>query len=198
MIVGPLFDGDGYVDGHVMWRQHDVYHRALGIITNTCQEYARLAHSLISDPSIGWEFINSYDHRTLQKSHDIMAAVWRFRHENETRQMELPVVRRMCREFLACPYRTPARGLNLKGLGGNWRCHIFSCTRGPEEEEPNFAAPWLEWLQDEVHSWKHSPHLIRHVMQILKNQNQPLGYRSETALTYDLVARYSEVPWKHI
>ena len=102
MIVSPRFDGDGHIDGYVMWRQHDVYYQALGIIMNTCQEYVRMAHSLIGDPSSGWEFINSYDHRTLQDSHDILAAVWRFRHENEIRQMKLPVVR-MCRELLVCP-----------------------------------------------------------------------------------------------
>ena len=196
MIVGPLFDGDGHIDGHVMWRQHDVYYRALGIITNTCQEYVRLAHSLIGDPSTGWECINSYDHRTLQNSHDILAAVWRFRHENEVRQMALPVVR-MCREFLVCPYRTPGGDLNLNGLWGAWRCQISSCPRGPKEEEPDFAGHWLEWLQNEVRSWQYHPHLIRLVVKILKNQNQPVGYRSEAALSCDLIARYSDVPWKH-
>ena len=123
MIVGPLFDGDGHIDDRVMWRQHDVYYRALGIITNTCQEYLRLAHRLIGDLSTGWELISSYDHRTLQNSHDVLAAVWRFRHENEVRQMELPVVQ-MCREFLVCPYQTPRGDLNLSGLRGAWRCDI--------------------------------------------------------------------------
>ena len=197
MIGGRRYNGDGYIDRYVIRRQHDVYYQALNIIANTCQEYFRLAHSLIADPSRGWESIDSFDHRTLQGAHDILAAVWRFRHENEVRQMELPVVQ-MCREFLVCPYRTPRGDLNVNGLWGAWRCDIPGCPRGPREEEPDFAGQWLKWLQEEVRTWRYSSHLIRLVMEILTNQNQPVGYRAETALRSDLIARYSDVPWNHI
>ena len=193
MIVGPRFDGDGHIDTYVIWRQHDVYYQALGIITNTCQEYVQLAHSLIGDPSQGWEFINSYDHRTFQHSHDILAAVWRFRYESAVRQLELPVVR-MCRGY-ACPWRTDEGELNLDRLWGAWQCPNPGCTWLTKEEEPDFVGQWLKWLQKEARFWKHSPHLIRHVMQILKNQNQPAGYRAEAALSCDLIVRYSDVPW---
>ena len=49
MIVGRRYNGDGHIDRYVMWRQHDVYNQALNIIANTCQEYVRLAHSLIGE-----------------------------------------------------------------------------------------------------------------------------------------------------
>lgn len=178
---------------YVMRLQRDVYYQALGIITNTCQEYIRLAYSVIGDPSQRWEFINCYDHRTFQHSHDILAAVWRFRHEGEVRQMELPVVR-MCGEY-ACPWRTDEGELKLDRLWGGWNCPKPGCTWSTKDEEPDFVGHWLRWLQEEVRSWKHSPHLIRNVMQILQNQNPPVRYRSQAALSCDLLARYSDVPW---
>ena len=193
MIVGPRFDGDGYIDTYVMWRQHDVYYQALGIIANTCQEYVQLAHSLIGDPSKGWEFINSFDHRTLQGSHDILAAVWRFRYEGEVRQMKLPGFR-MC-QYYPCPWLMEGGKLDLDRLWGGWNCPISDCMWLKEEVEPDFVGHWLRWLEKEVRSWKHSPYLIRLVIQILQNQNKPLGYRAEDALHCDLVVRYSDVPW---
>ncbi len=194
MIVGPYFDGDGCVDTYVMWRQHDVYYQALGIITGTCQEYIQLAHNLIGDASKGWEFIDSYDHRTFQHPHDILAAAWRFRYENDVRQMELPVFY-LCRGY-ACPWRTYRGELNLDWLWGAWQCPNPDCTWLTKEEEPDFLGHWLSWLRKEVRSWRHSPHLVRLVMQILANQNQPEGYRAEKALRCDLIARYSDVPWR--
>ena len=68
------------------------------------------------------------------------------------------------------------------------------CNRLTRVEEPDFARHWLDWLLEEVRSWKDSPHLVRLVMQILTNQNQPVGYRAETALRYGLIDRYSDVP----
>ena len=91
MIVSTYFKGDGSCDSHVQWLQHDVYHEALGIITGTCQEQMRIAHALLEDWE--WEFIESYDHRTMQDVHDVLAAVWRFRYEIEIRQFELPFER---------------------------------------------------------------------------------------------------------
>ena len=37
-----------------------------------------------------WGTVESFDHRTLQGAHDLLAAVWRFR--NDFRQSELPFV----------------------------------------------------------------------------------------------------------
>ena len=196
MIAGPRFDGDGHVDTYVMWRQHDVYYQALGIITNTCQEYVKLAHSLIGDPSQGWAFINSYDHRTFQHSHDILAAVWRFRYEGEVRQMKLPGFS-TCRHY-PCPWLMEGGELDLDRLWGGWNCPISDCMWLKEEAEPDLVGHWLRWLEKEVRSWKHSPHLIRYVVQILKNQNQPVGYRSEAALSCGLITRYSDVPWTEV
>ena len=85
--------------------------------------------------------------------------------------------------------------LDLDRLWGGWNCPISDCMWLKEEAEPDLVGHWLRWLEKEVRSWKHSPHLIRYVVQILKNQNQPVGYRSEAALSCGLITRYSDVPW---
>ena len=177
-----------------MWRQHNVYDQALGIIANTCQEYIRLAHSLIGDSSNGWGSINRFDHRILQRSHDILAAVWRFRYENEVRQMELPGFS-ACQHY-ACPWRMKGGEMDLDKLWGGWKCPVPGCNWLKVEEEPDFIGHWLTWLQEEVLSWKYSPHLIRLVMKILTNQNKPVGYQAEDALRCGLIDHYSGVPWK--
>ena len=77
MIVGRCFHGD---DGNdVMWLQHDVYNEALGIISGICQEYTNLAHRILDADPPRLETITSYDHRTLQRAHDTIAAAWRYR-----------------------------------------------------------------------------------------------------------------------
>ncbi len=205
MIVGRRFDGDGDIDAYVKRRQRDVYWQALGIITDTCQRFAELAHDLIGDPSEGWDFIESYDHRTLKQSHDILAAVWRFRYENKVRQMEFPVFRE-CQQ-LGCPRRTDQGKMDWDKLWGAWPCPDSDCTWLNDDAQPTFAGHWLKWLRNEVESWGRSPPLrdylwrtsyplIRHVLQILKNQNTPAGYEAEDALNRDLLERYSDVPWK--
>ena len=67
--------------------QDDVYHEALGIISDTCQEYTNLAHRIL-DRWDEWEFIERFDHRTLQIAHDTIAAAWRFLCLPSLRQME--------------------------------------------------------------------------------------------------------------
>lgn len=91
MIVASRFQGDDDVD--VMMIQHDVYGKALGIISGTCQEYTNLAHRILDDDPPKWDFISRYDHRTLQRAHDTIAAVWRFRGLPSIRQMEFPLDR---------------------------------------------------------------------------------------------------------
>lgn len=158
MIVGRYFDGDGDRDLHVQWLQHDVYSEALGIISSTCQEYMRSAHALLDDWE-GWEFIERFDHRTLQHAHDLLAAVWRFRYEMKLRQFDSPSER-------------------------------------PTGDKPDFVGHWLSWLREEVESWIHDPGRIRLVVTILRNQNQPVGYKAETALHWDIMTVCSDVHWK--
>ena len=155
MIVGSLFRGDEDTD--VMWLQHDVYGEALGIITSICQEYTHLAHRIL-DYWDGWEFIPSFDHRTLQYAHDVIAATWRFRGLPQIRQIALLIDRKVV-------------------------------------EEPNFQRHWLNWLDVEVRSWMHDPYLIRFVVKILRNQNNPTGYQAEDDLKLILAQRYDDVPW---
>ena len=215
MIVGRRFDGDGRFDTYVMWRQHDVYGLALLIVTDICQEYAQLAHSLIGGLSESWQFIDGYDHRTLQHSHDILAAVWRYRYENGVRQMQLPAFRTcLVRdsvlppfEFLYerptewvrrqddCPQPSLHREMDRDSLWGPWECLFPRCTWLTKPGEPDFSGHWLKWLQREVRSWDRSPYLIRHVLEILKNQNQPVGYGAEDSLRCDLIDRFDDVPW---
>lgn len=215
MIVGRRFDGDGHTDKWVMRQQRDVYGLALHIITDTCQEYAQLAHKLIGDPSEDYWFIYEYDHRTLQHSHDILAAVWRYRHENVVRQMQLPAFRTcLVRDSVLppfgfpyerptewvrrqdnCPQPPSQRDMDRDSLWGPWECLFPRCSWLTKPGEPDFIGHWLRWLQKEVQSWDHSPHLVRHVLQILQNQNQQEGYQAEAALSSDLIDRFDDVPW---
>ena len=78
MIVGSIFDGD--VDKKLMWEQHDVYHRALGVIVTKCDHMAAFARKLLADDiHNGWGEHGTCDHRTLQQAHDLIAAAWRYR-----------------------------------------------------------------------------------------------------------------------
>jgi hypothetical protein len=55
---------------------------------------------------------------------------------------------------------------------------------------------WLNWLRSEMTSWMDHPHLVRSVMTILANQNQPSGYQAEALLSLNLVQKFNDVPWK--
>ena len=125
----------------------------------------RTAHALLENWE-GWEFIERFDHRTLQIAHDLLAAVWRFRYEMKLRQFELPFEEQK---------------------------PLFEQPRG---DEPAFMGHWLTWLQEEVDSWIHDPERVRLVVTILRNQNQPVGYKAETALHWDIMMGFSDVPWK--
>ena len=76
-----------------------------------------------------------------------------------------------------------------------------------DEEPPDFAAHWLEWLENEVKSWNEisswfsgsddrNARLIRLVVRILENQNIPVGYRAEKKLAWELINRFDDVPWE--
>ena len=91
MYVFPFFEGD--VDMEVAWKQHDVYPQALRVIVSRCNLYAEFARLALNDTDHPeWGTIESFNHRTLQHAHDLLAAVWRFRHD--FRQLALPFVRK--------------------------------------------------------------------------------------------------------
>ena len=73
---------------------------------------------------------------------------------------------------------------------------IESSFEKPTKDEPNFVGHWLSWLKEEVESWIHDPERVRLVVTILRNQNQPAGYKAETALQWDIMTVCDDVPWK--
>lgn len=157
MIVAELFQGDD--DTEIAWKQHDVYNQALQIIVGTCQSYARFARRLLNDQDHDpWGYVEKFGHKAIQSSHDLLAAVWRYK--NDLRQNELPFIQ-----------------------------------RGPADVE----RLWLAWLRDEVESWTDAPDLVRHVITILANQNQPLGYAAESELALGILRRFSglDIQWKN-
>ena len=76
MIVSSLFRDD--VDDRTKWAQHDVYDASLSIIVHGCIRHVQAAAALLE---VGWPPAWSsdpiYDHRTLQDTHDVLAAAWR-------------------------------------------------------------------------------------------------------------------------
>lgn len=87
MIVGSYFDGDE--DMKTAWTQHNVYSDALRAITGECRSLVFFAHYVAgTGKEIPRPDEITFDHRTLQSAHDILAAVWR--HDNDLMQLELP------------------------------------------------------------------------------------------------------------
>ena len=87
MIVAPCYEGDD--DDEVAWKQHDVYSDALAIIVGTSNRHARFAREMLDDSEHAeWGTVDTFDHRTVQGAHDLLAAAWRF--ENDMRQPALP------------------------------------------------------------------------------------------------------------
>ena len=173
MLVFPWFDGDD--DDEVAWKQHDVYRDALGIIVRKCNQFALRTRGLLDDTAHpDWGAVERFDHRTLQTAHDLVAAVWRFRHD--ARQFELLV-----------DVPRPRLGRPLVDLESP------ATPRDPLDEVPG---RWLDWLRGEVDDWLHSSHLVRSVQLVLANQNEPAGYVAESQLELDLLDRFEDVPWK--
>lgn len=83
LIVGTFFHGD---DDNVLARaQHDIYGDALGILLSSCNRFTRFSKAVLNDTEhVNWGQIESCDHRTLQRAHDLLAAVWRY--ENASQQ----------------------------------------------------------------------------------------------------------------
>ena len=90
MIVGSYYPGD---DVDLAWKQHRVYWRGLSILVGTCNRFTRIAVAILQDQDHPeWGRIDSFDHRTLQGAHDLLAAAWRF--EASPPQSALPLVQR--------------------------------------------------------------------------------------------------------
>lgn len=89
MIIGPHYHGDD--DREMIVLQHDVYHKALGIIVEECRRFYVLANALagVKEELPTCENLQ-VDHRTLQNAHDILAAVWRYK--TNCIQLKLPLV----------------------------------------------------------------------------------------------------------
>ena len=172
MWVISCFDGDD--DEEVAWKQHDVYSDALGIIVRTCNLFALRARALLDDTDHpDWGTVETFDHRTLQRAIDLLAAVWRFRHD--ARQFELSV-----------DVRHP-----------RWRRPLVDreAPVKPHDLLAEVPGRWLDWLREEVDGWLHSPHLVRSVQLVVANQNEPAGYVAESQLELDLLGRFEDVPW---
>jgi hypothetical protein len=85
MIISTEFLGDSL---EVSRCQHDVYSEALDIIVNNCNRLALFARGVIkSDNFQNWGNIYTFDHRTLQFHHDLLATVWRY--ETQASQLRL-------------------------------------------------------------------------------------------------------------
>ena len=64
-----------------------------------------------------------------------------------------------------------------------------------DEHEKGIQRRWLDWLTIEVQSWIEKPDWVRLVQIILANQNTPLGQRTETLLTLQIMDYFADVPW---
>ena len=169
MLVFAYFDGDD--DEEVALKQHDVYGEALFIIVRTCNLFALRARTILEDTDHpDWGTVEKFDHRTLQGAHDILAAVWRFRHD--VRQFELFVEMRW-----GWPLIDPGTPVE------------------PHDLLAEVPGRWLAWLREEVEGWSALPHLVRLVQLILANQNEPAGYRAESQLSVHLFDQFEDVPW---
>jgi hypothetical protein len=107
MMVGSEFPGD---DNQTLKQiQFDLYGDMVSLLfTTQRQRYIDAANLMEIDTKLSLKLlqINSFDHRTLQHSHDLLAALFRFLHPHasqrllgqseESLQMEL---RQACREF---------------------------------------------------------------------------------------------------
>lgn len=187
MIVGSCFEGDGKFGAFVMWKQHTAYSAALVSIVNICQEYAGLAYSIVGGHYYRWNLFEEIEHRTLKHAHDIIAAAWRFRYELEARQMKLPGCS-PCR-WTDCQWRID------RGMQSMYECPMSNCDWLTFQEEPDVVGPWITWLENEVHSWKRCPWLIRSIIQLLSNQDNLYLDSLERELCSELLGRYDDVPW---
>jgi len=82
VIIGKSFKND--INESLKNIQHEFYDRSLSLILAVAKNQYIIADSILQagHPNIPLlDKINSFDHRTLQDTHDIMAAVFRYRHQ---------------------------------------------------------------------------------------------------------------------
>ena len=185
MWVNSHFPGDGEIDMYIHRLQHNVYGEALSIIAKGCERHTEWANAILG--YWDWERISTdkFDHRTLQDAHDILAAVWRFRYSFKLRQFNFPVG--------LINSTDPNYKIRWSRWSGwrEWR-REWERERGMEHQ---LTAHWLNWIRSEIESWRDYPTLVRLVMKILANQNQPVGYQAEAELAWELLTSYDDVPW---
>lgn len=86
MIVCEYFEGD---DIDFAWKQHDVYAEAIDIILQNCAHQIRNACVVTGIDPFEFASFGSLDHRTIQHTHDLLAAVFRFGVEPPNEQLDL-------------------------------------------------------------------------------------------------------------
>jgi hypothetical protein len=64
-----------------------------------------------------------------------------------------------------------------------------------DEDERSVQIRWLDWLTAEVDSWIERPDWVRFVQIILENQNTPLGQRTETLMSLQIMDYFLDIPW---
>ncbi len=124
MIVAPCFDDDSV---EVAWLQHDVYGQALDIIVRECRDSARQAAAILglaSPPCVEGDL--TYDHRTLQDAHDLLAAAWRYRANAAQRELDFK-------------QDVPARDTDLMDRWLRWLTDEVRSWRDPPTLAPNDA-----------------------------------------------------------
>ena len=184
MWVRTMFNGDE--NCYVKLAQHAVYEQALWAIIRPCQEHMAFACQLFGDnreEEMGVK-VDGYYYLPFRDPHDVLAAVWRYRFASMPLQLELPL-----KLFI------PPKG----DLIGRWLWERKLMAMGniyaKEASIERTSDRWLNWLREEVQTWKHDPHLVRYIMKILTNQFQPEGYKAASALAWRLKERFDDVPW---
>jgi hypothetical protein len=92
--------------------------------------------------------------------------------------------------------------LSLMLLNAVWRFREYKCQMNlpfdgifePENPE-DLKERWFEWLRKETSTWVQYPLLVRQVLLILSNENQPIGYAAEARLADEILFIHGYVPW---
>ncbi len=83
MIVGSCFDGDN--NKTLMQMQHEIYGEMIAYMFGSARRrYQEAAMLLDVKTDLSESLIDQYsvDHRTLQRTHDLIAAYYRFKHDD--------------------------------------------------------------------------------------------------------------------
>lgn len=170
MIVAPKFPGDDMVLARL---QHEVYGDALRVVVDRCNRFGRLALAILEQDAEhpGWKGVDRFDHRTLQFSHDLLAAAWRY--EESPPQLSLLLSESRPKD-------------------------AFQADTSEERWLQWLDSEVASWLHPEAGPGDDGPQKIRLVLRILANQNQPSGYEAESYLAQLIYRRFSHVPWDNV